>query len=436
MMLSTAQEPSVSFEYRFARDRAAHGQGLSDRMTLVRKFARDLTKTQPFPAIESIHLYQVERVGDSGSQVFYVDIQRSTLGYVQSFVAKFQCLQDTKREAKGAGNARLAGMCGPFYSYNLEVEACDKGKNGEDKSSDGSFCPDLGLIVYEFANVKKPREFREMFLDLNTADSSCVEAIRKVYSRIPNLERNEEAKRSLAEGFQRYYRPGVKPESRVEALASSSNSGLQALACSILEAHKFIKQNKLSLQVPGIAVHGDLHARNLLVSRHDEWDFELIDFDWAHYGHPAKDFVIMEATLQYMLLSELIRKKRSADGTAVPYLPTRAIEILVTCWYTSDLELPLDSCIRDKLAAVHLEPEHWGAIERVNSCLRVLRQRARECMDAYMELPHWTSTLPGSEQYYICLFIITLGLVGYSQTELTWAVIGLAHLGQRLKDSQ
>lgn len=434
MTLSTHQEPSVSFEYRFARDRTAHGEGLSDRMALVRMFARQLITAQPDPPIESIHLYQVERVGDSGSQVFYVDVQRSTLGYVQSFVAKFQCLQDTKREAKGAGRARLAGMCAPFYSYELEAKE-NVDESGDDKLSN-YIKRGLGLIVYEFANVKKPREFREMFLDIDTTDASCVEALRKLYSRIPNLERNEDASKSLADGFKRYYRPGVKPESRIEALASSSHSGLQSLAFSILEAHKFIKESKLHISVPGIAVHGDLHARNLLVSRHDEWDFELIDFDWAHYGHPAKDFVILEATLKYMLLSELIRKKRSPDGTAVPYLPTKAIEILVTCWYTPNLELPSDSCIRDKLADVHLESEHWDAIDRVNSCLRVLRQHARTCMNAYTELPNWKPTLPGIEQYYICLFIITLGLVGYSQTELTWAVIGLAHLGQQLKEAQ
>ncbi|MXN75920.1 phosphotransferase [Burkholderia sp. 4701] len=419
----------ISFEFRFARDRESHRANLSAHEKLVSKFSEELKG----PKIISIELYQVERVGDSGSQVFYVDVYRREMVAPESFVAKFQSLDATVREATGAQNARIVRMCSPYYCYPQVVrDALEADSSGVNRPNFPTGPDAVGMIVYEFTNVKNPREFREAFLDWKTPNEACAEALNALYSRVPDLQKLTDKPVSLVEDFKRYLRPGVAPLSRVKALVTSSVAGMQSIASSIMETFDFI-ESKFDISIRRVAVHGDLHARNLMIGQEDWWDYGLIDFDWMHYGHPAKDFVILEATLKYMLLPELIRKAKMEDGKALPYLPTKAIELLAGCWYQTGLQVPDKNVIEDALSGDDILQEHLNSIERVNACLRVLRSRAEKCMSEYAEKYPSFPKVSAEQHYYICLFLVTVGLLGYTQTELTWAMIGLSRLGEHLR---
>lgn len=421
--------PTIAFEFRFARDSTKHITSLEARKRLVKDFAKGLAK----PSVTHVELFQVERIGDSGSQVFYVDVFRRGLVSPESFVAKFQTLAATTHEARGAHTAQIVGMCPAIFCFPIEVQNAVSGDEKDTrKLTFPSELADVGMIVYRFTTVKHPREFRDAFLDLNVPAQACADALNILYSRVPSLAHLATEPITFVEDFEKYMRPGVDPLSRVMAMATSSHSGMQDLAKSVSSHLQFI-WGWFNVPLQRVAVHGDLHARNLMIGGKEHWDYELIDFDWMHYGHPAKDFVVLEATLKYMLLPELLRKMKLASGAALPYLPINAIELLTRNWYLPGLEIPEDSFIEESLETVDLLKEHLAAIKRVNSCLRVLRARAKTCMQEYANLPSSPVERSAEQHYYASLFVVTVGLVGYTQTELMWSMIGLCRLGDHLR---
>jgi hypothetical protein len=123
-------------------------------------------------------------------------------------------------------------------------------------------------------------------------------------------------------------------------------------------------------------VHGDLHARNLMLGADDPTQTELIDFGWVHYGHPAKDFTLMEITLKYMLLHELLPRINSSKEIAL-HMPLLAFERFEQFLCMHGLELPVVDEFEKHMQEVDgLLDHHRIGLRRVYISLIELRKAA------------------------------------------------------------
>lgn len=119
------------------------------------------------------------------------------------------------------------------------------------------------------------------------------------------------------------------------------------------------------------AIHGDLHPRNIVFTR--DGSPRIIDFGWTRGdAHIAKDFVLMECNLRFMVLR--------------PDIPSKALEAMVN-W------IPF-----------HNTFSHTGSqyVDDRADLIRILHEIART---------HFPSNTNWNREYVIPLFLTSLGLL-------------------------
>jgi serine/threonine protein kinase len=103
------------------------------------------------------------------------------------------------------------------------------------------------------------------------------------------------------------------------------------------------------------AVHGDVHPRNIVISA--DRGPHIIDFGWAHdLGHIAKDFVLMEANLRFVLLNADVAE---ADVVAMSkWLSFGSVAPSVTQPYCAD-QIRLIEKVRDEARHHFGDDANW-----------------------------------------------------------------------------
>ena len=136
---------------------------------------------------------------------------------------------------------------------------------------------------------------------------------------------------------------------------------------------------------------------------------------------------LMEASLKYMLLAELVQKKLGKTATLSfdafcafeSYLIAHAFDLPMPAEFASAIAGHLGN--HDDLSELML---------RTYICIRQVREAAKAILGSYCE----TSGRKDAEhEYSISLFLITFGIFGIQETERFWALAGLHCLAQHLE---
>jgi len=412
--MNTLVNPSprdfINFEFRFNRDPESHQHNTQIRTRLVEQLISEQLNSYRNP-IQKVNLYPVERAGKSGSEVFYLDFYLESYSHPKSFIAKFQDIPATNKEYQSALDAEFGSLC-PTVRSSL-----DEGNN-------------LGIIVYDLAKIPNHQEFRGFFLNIENSDENCALALRSVFNSI-NLRPNDQDSRYFLEDFSKYLNRRTKPIEKLEAFikASREYSGIYQLANNIIDHLNKLKDN-FNFKFTPYLVHGDLHARNLMLNSKHPSQTELIDFGWSHYGHPAKDFVLMEATLKYMLLSELllsIKKERESPLHFSLEIYEKIEDFL--CRHCFDL--PSFKTLEQEVPEIqNLESYQVNSLKRVYICLVEVRKQAGNVLGLFVSAH---SNIPSAEKnYFASLFLVVLGLSALSEMEPIWTLIGLDKIGKAI----
>lgn len=403
--MTLALEKLVDFGFRFDRRDDVHADRIAVRKRLTAAYASEFTA---HGKIDKVELYPVSRAGNSGSEVFYCDIWIETVSYPKRHVAKFQGREDTEKEYKAAVQASFAQMCAkPFHHVDPDE--------------------DLGVIVYNLARAPDHMEFRGLFLDRSVATEFCKSALEKALREVATRPNAKGERLPIYGDFSRYIHRSSNPIGKLRALASANGQwpSLHHPATDVLRVLGQIEQQTDRLVLPCL-VHGDLHARNLVVDISDPGNIELIDFDWVHYGHPAKDLALMEASLKYMLLSELIQRELRRDGT----LSFEAFRTFEAFLVEQGLNLPDEASFMAVMAPyIADQPDLAPLLLRTYSCVAQVRASACVAMTRYCS----NGDLDPLYEYFTGLFLVTLGLFGFQETERFWALAGLQLLALKIE---
>ena len=349
---------SINFEFRFDRDPVLHFEKAEIRTSLIQDLIDTEFNKYQTP-VKKIDLYPVARAGKSGSEVFYLDIYLESTSQPKSFIAKFQNIHLTNLERDSAQLAEFGSLC--------PTVMCTENKE-----------KDLGLIVYALAKIKNHQEFRGFFLDENNDSALCALAIKSVLQEINLHENTATDQHNFVDDFSDYINRRQQPIGKMQSVISSSPSylPLAQIAERIYATYRKI-QTDLNFKFTPSLVHGDLHARNLMLNAKKPDQTELIDFGWTHYGHPSKDFVLLEVTLRYMLLSELLLTTKNRERENPFHIPLKIIDNfeLFLCKHCFTLP-PYEELIRNIDEHNHLHEYQLNAIKRVYLCLIEIRREA------------------------------------------------------------
>lgn len=401
---------NVRFDFRFARNAGDHEFLQTPRQELVKEFAKCHAGEKN---VSGVSLYPVARAGKSGSEVFYLDLFLDGISFPERFVAKFQSRLMTQQEGKSARQAQVAKLCSKYFTFLHDRE-------------------DLGLLVYDLATAQDHVEFRGFFLDPTNSDKNCAAGLRSIFQLVGRHPNSDAPPKQMLADYDWYLQRKTQPLQRVRALAKSGGAypSFREIGTSIL-SHFERMETRLHVDIYPYLVHGDLHARNLMLSRSNPARSELIDFGWVHYGHPAKDFVLMEATLKYMLLPEYLPVARGLAPE--PLYPTAAaVEGFEQFLWSRGLELPKCSELTRQFIEPAGLPGHQArAFLRAYRCVQQVRESARAVLSSYCR-EHPVAGFDESDHYFASSFLMTLGLIGIQELDQFWALIGLDVLGHHL----
>ncbi|MCX2896394.1 phosphotransferase [Pseudomonas mandelii] len=407
----------IIFEYRFDRNTIKHNKALAIRRSLANAYAQK-HKIKNVGAFElrSFELYPVPRAGNSGSEVFYLDIYHQGQQQPSRFVAKFQDVKSTMEEYISSLRAKRAGMCS-----DVEYEVDDDNN--------------VGVIVCELAKVPNHCEYRVFFLDLAKSDEECASALSSILSRVGNQPNGEGERKSFISDYDWYVKRKNQPLERLDAIVCSggNNQGLSLLAQGV-KSHYERMVTDFDHQVLPYLVHGDLHARNLMVNSFNANETELIDFGWVHDGHPAKDFVLMEATIKYQLFKELLKENRP-DADKNQHISVEYFESFERYMCTKGMWLPgFEEYKESEKIEQHLRQDQIEAVRRVYVCVSQIRKQARVALDLYTSLAG-SDKYSVEQHYFAGLFLVVLGLSAMPEMDMIWTLIALNKIGDQIWNS-
>lgn len=405
----------VRFAFRYSSDQKHDTKKKAIRQELILGFAIEHAR---IINLATVDLYPVSRAGNSGSEVFYLDLGLHQYEHPERFIAKFQTKELTLREWNNSRGAATAGLCSMCYSIEHDSE-------------------DVGLIVYRLAVGGDHIEFRSYFLNQENDADLCAEGLKSVFRLLGRHSNKKKDPCQFFVDYEWYLERKTQPLERLKALSSVSdgqNPGFCKMSQAILDHFERIKKQLEAVKVHPYVVHGDLHARNLMMSRSYPGKTELIDFQWCHSGHPAKDFTLMESTLKYMLLPELLSIVRGTSKEQL-YIDAGTVESFERYLWSNGLELPsLKTFDHDFLAGKNI-PEHQATcLCRVYRCLQEVRSAASQVLTAYCE-QHDSVEMNARQHYLSSAFLMTLGQFGIQELEQFWAMIGLNVIGECFEEA-
>ncbi len=406
----------IKFEYRFDRNADKHKEALAIRGSLASAYAQKHQAKNNGISIRSFELYPVPRAGNSGSEVFYLDIYHEGEQQPHRLVAKFQDVEKTKEEYDSSIKAKRAQMCSDVA---YEIDSVNN----------------VGMIVCELAKVPNHCEYRVFFLELNNSDEQCASALTSILSNVGNQPNDLGERKNFVNDYEWYVQRKTQPLKRLDTFVCSGDErqGLTLLAQGARRHYDKIVKD-FDHQVLPHLVHGDLHARNLMVNSKNAYQTELIDFGWVHDGHPAKDFVLMEATIKYQLFKELLQEIRP-DKAVNQHISVEFFESLESYMCTKGMWLPSFEEYKDSESiGTHLRPDQIDAVRRVYVCIAQIREQARAALKRYIVLAG-SDKYTVEQHYFAGLFLVVLGLSAMPEMDLIWTLIALNKIGDQIWSS-
>lgn len=410
----------IGFEFRFNRNIDKNKEELSIRKKLIIKVI-----TQYFPNAIKAHLFPVERAGNSGSEVFYLQLDKKGKRSIY-FVAKFQKKSDVIEEHNKAKYV---------LNYNKNLGALTYIDETQDETEP------LSVLLYKMDQIDVI-EFRAHFLDTSKTDANCIDALNLIYEDLKQLhiieDKSTEKTYEFATAYKPYYMPSNNgPLNHIKALtlANGDYIGLSSIAASIISSYNQILSTVENETFKARLIHGDLHARNLMVSvsKSIRLKAELIDFAWSCYSHPAMDFSLMEATLKYMLLYELL-KEESKNGKASvnkPHLPISTFVAFEKYLCGNVFYLPSIDDFEAYISTENIHISHLKGILRVYGSIKALREKAGETLNQYYPIKD-DSKLTPEKILLISNFLITLGQIRFKEVQPIWILVGLDTIGKEI----
>jgi hypothetical protein len=406
-MLATKDvEIKINFVWKFCRDKDRHEDELKAKKNLIAEYIKSHPQSND---ITKVDLYPVERLGFGGSKVFYLDV-----GYIvgpsERCVAKFNSAEKTFREYKSALLAIRFSFCSEIYSSN-KVDELEQG---------------AGLLVYKFAKLPHGRaiEFREFYLNINNTDESCSMVLNKLYNDTIYFQPKDLAsgeKVSFIKNYSWYIDRASAPLDKLRQLSDGlgPESDVSNKSEKLLSFYEALtkKSEYCDLEVKSIFQHGDLHARNILLDPENQNLLpDLIDFDWADFAHASRDFAVLETTLKYMLIQEFASDNFNGLDKHVPPSAYLKLEELL-CEYGLDLPVANDELLSKYNIKGNI------AILRAYECIRVIRLNAKRFLDVSFEGQN-QRPLSVEKEYFLALFMISLGHMAFETSDYYWVLIG------------
>jgi hypothetical protein len=408
-------EYKINFEVRFNRDDKKHGEELYNKIKLLKQFA----SSHPlYGEIDKIVLFPVERVGKSGSEVYYLNLHLGRKKTPVRYVAKFQEASMTYSEYVNSVNANLHNICRekPFSSHTKEP--ADEHRQDE------------GIIVYRFAklNHAKAIEFRSVYKDKSVSDDDCCKIIENLYQRqLPSpIDLRMKSPIPFVESYDWYCKKrSADPLGKLDRIALE-NSEIGKIARKLHDFQSMLQtiEKYKEIKVYSFLQHGDLHARNILVDSSDYQVLpEIIDFGWTTPGHCSRDFVVLEATIKYMLTNEFVANK--GNGLKVAHVSPIAYLSLENFLCRKGLDLTENHHGLFGSNEVKLTESEKVAIKRAYKCIVVIRREAKKFLDSAVnssiEKRDWFT--PDLE-YFVALFLVSIGLIAFNEADDYWIMRG------------
>lgn len=263
-----------SFELQFSRNTHDDKLEKEKHISLIQEFIGEFNEKIENNC-KSVVVSPVSRLGFSGAKVFYVDIHKKSGSSPYAKVAKFDKIKDISGEAEKAKKFGQQ-VYGP---YSID---------------------ELGLLIYDA--IPDGKEFFDIMFEKDTA--YCCSVLSNLYNDYIKsflaISTIELSQKNLLEDYTRYLHRKNNPVQKAQFIAEffkTKSRTLFSFYNSLIDDPKYINQ---------IMIHGDLHAKNIIANHTGSY---LIDFDWVDNGHVAKDFTLLESTVLYMILPELVTKK-------------------------------------------------------------------------------------------------------------------------------
>jgi hypothetical protein len=169
-----------------------------------------------------------------------------------------------------------------------------------------------------------------------------------------------------------------------------------------------------------------------MVNSKNPHETELIDFGWVHEGHPAKDFVLMEATIKYQLLRELLKDIRP-DRAENQHLSVEYFESFERYMCGKGMWLPeFEEYKQSENIEQYLRKDQIEAVRRVYVCVAQIRQQARIALQRYISLAGADNKYSIEQHYFASLFLMVLGLSAMPEMDMIWTLIALNKIGDRI----
>lgn len=403
---------TINFIWKFNRDEVKHGVELNEKIQLLNQY---ISKHDFQNRIVKLELYPVERLGLSGSKVFYLDVFYENEQHPERLIAKFHTALRTFQEFKSSILAKQKSMCGEIYSS-------DK-KSPREESKDS-----LGLIIYKFAKLSHKRaiEFREFYLNNKNSTQECSRILQVLYEQTIHCDPSEltsGSQNKLVSDYNWYIERRSAPLMKLKKLSYGIDSGSEISKKSerILSFYaKLLEdENTYNVKINTLFQHGDLHARNILLDpKNTAIQPSLIDFDWASYAHAGRDFAVLETTIKFML----IREFSSFNGKGIDkHISPLAYVLLeeTLCQYKLDLpEYEENLFIKDHSRISKNEKE---SILRAYECIRIIRINARRFLNCSFKEER---PLTIEKEYFIALFLISIGHIAFETSDDYWVLNG------------
>ena len=375
--------------------------------------------------ILNVFVRQVERVGWSNSDVYYIDISLTNFGgRLLQNVGKFMKVNKAKREYEHAQ---------PFKrKKDVDITLVYGDKLNE-----------YALVVYQ--KVEDSKEFRDLYLDKNIEDNVCANCITSLYDDIVSKYivdypgKNEARLRSIIQDYGDYLekrksKPLQKLRSVVDFFEQARTYGAENPYTFYLDELKATRWG--ARKIVRHLIHGDLHARNIMVNKETNLPSRLIDYAWGHYGHRAKDFTLLEATIKYMLLTEYTFRHKPEGKDDLAYIPHEVYMGFEKQLCVEGMNLSEYRFESGELRSGHEFLEQ--AIQRAFTCIRAIRESAEKYLDAksankkeYGDDINFFENV--KEEYFTSLFLVSLGNAAYPQVEENWVLHGCGLLIPEIK---
>ena len=268
-----------------------------------------------------------------------------------------------------------------------------------------------GAILYEHASghsqidMDNSTELKDILFAENISIKEKIEIIDLIYN-IETINWDQGASyikepKSFYEEYSQYLRGRVSDKKICQFLQNQSDKKEITILNRSLTNPLFFIDDSIQLHIERKFyvkhLHGDLHPRNIIVD--SQYRPHLIDFEWAHRGHAFKDYILLECSIKFFYLktNHDLEKIIEFENNLLKFNKFESIKSTII--------------------------ENWDN-ELIEAY--ILIKQIRKYAQNFCEDTNW------EKEYLSALFLITYGLLKYSECNFIYALYSLRALSNFL----